>query len=488
MVPAGACQVIDVLKPYPAYKDSGALWLGEVPQHWDVRRFRNVAEMRVSNVDKHTNEGEFPVRLCNYVDVYKHDRIHLRMPFMHATASADEIARFHLEIGDVLITKDSEVWTDIGVPALVRETANDLICGYHLALLRPLRNRICGDYLFRALQSPAVAYQFHVEANGVTRFGLSHSAIKAISLTLPPLPEQAAIVRFLDHVDRRIRRYIRTKQKVIKLLEEQKQVIIHRAVTRGVHDNVHLKCSGLEWLGQIPEHWEIRRNGQLFVQRNQTGFPELPILEVSLKTGVRIRDVDNSTRKQIMSDRTKYKRAARGDIAYNMMRMWQGAVGVCPVDGLVSPAYVVARPFNDIEARYYSNLFRTTAYMGEVDRHSRGIVKDRNRLYWEDFKQIASPYPPPDEQVRIADAIEQQTATVDETMAKVAHEIDLIREYRSRLIADVVTGKLDVREAAARLPDEQDERESLDEADALDEGEKALNESDLDTGAAEDRV
>ena len=92
-----------------------------------------------------------------------------------------------------------------------------------------------------------------------------------------------------------------------------------------------------------------------------------------------------------MADLAKYKRAAKGDLAYNMMRMWQGAVGVAPVDGLVSPAYVVARPFTEVVARYYSYLFRTDVYMFEVDAYSRGIVKDRNRLYWDQFKQMVSP-------------------------------------------------------------------------------------------------
>jgi type I restriction enzyme S subunit len=97
------------------------------------------------------------------------------------------------------------------------------------------------------------------------------------------------------------------------------------------------KNSDLPWAGDIPEHWETWRNGRLFAQRNETGHGDLPILEVSLRTGVKVRDMDNLKRKQMMSDREKYKRAARGDIAYNMMRMWQGAVGVAPVDGLVSP-------------------------------------------------------------------------------------------------------------------------------------------------------
>ena len=172
------------------------------------------------------------------------------------------------------------------------------------------------------------------------------------------------------------------------------------------------KDSGLPWLGKLPEHWDVRRNGRLFAQRNETGFGSLPILEVSLKTGVRVRDMDDLARKQVMSDREKYKRAAKGDIAYNMMRMWQGAVGVVPVDGLVSPAYVVARPFPETDSRYFSYLFRTNAYMNELDAYSRGIVKDRNRLYWEDFKRMPSCFPPLEEQETIARFLDAHAAGV----------------------------------------------------------------------------
>ena len=460
------------LKPYSAMSDSGVPWLGKVPEDWDVRRLRNTAEMRVSNVDKHTRDDEQPVRLCNYVDVYKNDRIRSGMAFMRSTASTDEIERFRLLLGDVLITKDSESWSDIGVPALVEATADDMICGYHLALLRPYVERVHGSFLFRALQSTPIAYQFHVEANGVTRYGLSHSAIKSVWLPVPSLPEQAAIVRFLDYADRRIRRYIRAKQKLIKLLKEQKQVIINRAVTHGLDPNVRLKPSGVEWLGEVPEHWEVRRNGRLFAQRNETGHAGLPILEVSLKTGVRVRDLADGNRKQVMSDHDKYKKAAAGDIAYNMMRMWQGAVGIAPIDGLVSPAYIVARPLGGINVDYYESLFRTATYMREVNNCSRGIVQDRNRLYWEDFKQISSPFPPLAEQKQIADAIAERSRGINGTIADMNSTISFLREYRTRLIADVVTGKLDVRAAAANLPDEADELDSPDDTDALAEGDE----------------
>ena len=444
------------LKPHSAYKLSTCRWLGSLPQHWRELRQRHVAEMRVSNVDKNSEGGELPVRLCNYVDVYKNFRITAAINFMRATATQQEITRFRLRRGDVLITKDSETWNDIGVPSLVECEATDLVCGYHLAVLRAHASVCTGAFLYWASRADNLGYQYHVEANGVTRYGLSHHAIKSVIIPVPPLDEQCAIVRFLNYADRRIRRYIAAKKKLTALLNEQKQAIIERAVTRGIDPNVRLKPSGVEWLGDIPEHWKVRRNGRAFVQRNDVGYPSLPILEVSLRTGVRIRDFEESNRKQVMSNPAAYKRAATGDLAYNMMRMWQGAVGIAPCDGLVSPAYVVARCVAG-DARFFVHLFRTPAYMGQIDQYSRGIVKDRNRLYWEDFKQMPSPSPPPDEQTAIANFIERETAALSRLCDGLQRQIDVMREIRTRLISDVVTGKLDVREEAARLPEEIDE-------------------------------
>ncbi len=277
-------------------------------------------------------------------------------------------------------------------------------------------------------------------------------------MSLPPLSEQTAIARFLDHATDRIDRYIRAKKELIVLLEEQKQTLVHDAVTgridiRSGEPYPTYKPSGVEWLENVPTHWQVVRNGQLFIQRHEVGYPELPILEVSLRSGIRVRDFENSKRKQMMSDRNMYKRAVKGDIAYNMMRMWQGAVGLAPVDGLVSPAYVVAKPRAGTEPRYFDHLFHTGAYMTEVDKYSRGIVKDRNRLYWEDFKRMPAPCPPPDEQVQIAGAIDCEAQFTSTGIRNARRQISLANEYRTRLIADVVTGKLDVREAAAELPD-----------------------------------
>ncbi len=131
-----------------------------------------------------------------------------------------------------------------------------------------------------------------------------------------------------------------------------------------------------------------------------------------------------------------------------MMRMWQGAVGVAPTDGLVSPAYVVARPMPGTDSRYFDYLYHTRSYMTEVDKYSRGIVRDRNRLYWEDFKQMPTPCPPSDEQTAIADAVDARIATTRACIRNIRARISRAREYQCRLVADVVTGKIDIRHAA----------------------------------------
>lgn len=207
----------------------------------------------------------------------------------------------------------------------------------------------------------------------------------------------------------------------------------------GLRPYPEMRQTGLPWLRDVPAHWDIRRNGRLFGARRETGFPDLPVLEVSISRGVRIRDFDGGGRKQEMADRSKYQRAMRGDIAYNMMRMWQGAVGIAPADGLVSPAYVVAQPFAETDAAYYAYLFRTAAYMHETDVFSRGIVPDRNRLYWESFKQMPSVYPPIDEQRLIVRFLDWHGAQMANLIRAKKKLIALLNEQKQAVISSAVT-------------------------------------------------
>ena len=424
----------------------------DVPGHWQVRRLRTVAEIRVSNVDKHTKEAELPVRLCNYVDVYKNDRITQQLPFMLATASADEVENFRLRQNDILITKDSETWDDIGVPALVTEPADDLISGYHLAILRP-REDTYGPYLFWAIQSKPTAYQFHVEAKGVTRYGLAQHGIHSALIPHPSLPEQKVIARFLDHTDDQIQRYIAAKQRLITLLEEERQAVIHQAVTRGLDPNVKLKHSGVEWLGDVPEHWDVRRFKLFYREVDEsstTGSEEL--MSVSHKTGV-------TPRKQnvtmfLADSNVGYKVCRPGDIVINTMWAYMAALGVARQKGLVSPSYGVYRPFQDrsLNPDFIDHLLRTETYRTAYLTRSTGITDSRLRLYPDAFLGIQLLSPPIEEQRTIVQYLDKTERQFQAHISAKKRQIELMEEYRIRLVADIVTGKLDVRKAAEELP------------------------------------
>ena len=443
------------LRPYPTYRDSGVPWLGEVPRHWSVRRLGTVTSV-VNGATPASGTPEYWDGDIPWITPEDLGRLSgRRITDTDRKITSDG----YRSCGTRLAPKGSiaiSTRAPIGHMAILDAEA----CANQGCRLLAPRKPIVSEYLYFALTSARA--ELATLGQGTTFPELSRARLRAFPLPAPCLQEQAAIARFLDDADRRIQRAITAKEKRMALLEEQRQATVHQAVTGQIDIRTGepypaYKDSGVSWIGDVPEHWPIVRLGRLFERRQESGLIDLPILEVSLKTGVRVREFSGSHRKQVMDDRTGYQRAIRGDIAYNMMRMWQGAVGVVPEDGLVSPAYVVARPTSIADARYFTSLFRTAGFRRGIDMNSRGIVKDRNRLYWQDFKQLPAPCPPSDEQRAIVEHLEEATAKTRAAVEGARRQVELAGEYRARLIADVVTGKLDVREAAAALPEKPPE-------------------------------
>ena len=243
------------LDPKVQFKPSGVEWIGDIPEHWDARRLRTLAAVRASGVDKNTNEDEVPVLLCNYVDVYKNDRITAAIDFMKATATPEEIRAFALKAGDVIITKDSESWDDIAIPTFVPETIPGVVCAYHLALIRPFSGEIEGEFLFRAFSSDPVADQFRIAATGVTRFGLAQGAIKGAFFPLPPLEEQRAIIAHINEKCAEISQAISRAEREIELMREYRTRLISDVVT-GQVDVRNVKCEGGSVNEEIFEDFE----------------------------------------------------------------------------------------------------------------------------------------------------------------------------------------------------------------------------------------
>ena len=462
------------LGPYPAYRDSGVRWLGKVPEHWEVRRVATVGDLRVSNVDKHVREGEFPIRLCNYMDVYHNERIGSDLPFMAGTATEREIRRFRLAVGDVLVTKDSEDWSDIGVPALVEYAADDLVCGYHLAMLRPHGAFLDGEYLFQALRDSHVAWQFQVAAAGVTRYGLSQNAIRSMRIPLPALSEQTAIARFLEAADRRIRRYIHAKERLVELLEERKRALIHEAVTGRIDVRTGqpypaYKDSGVEWLGNVPEHWELRRVKHA-VRTSSKGIQIGPF--GSSLTQLRHEDTGYKLYGQEHTISGDFRRGSRWItqeqfrqlrryelLANDVVLTRKGSLGKCRLvprglkRGIMDSDTIRVRLDPTIVDQEFMVLLlhRATYLQSQIESVQRGAVL--RGLNSSTIANLLTALPPIGEQRKIKARIGAFLDRIGSASDAVDRQIALLREYRTRLIADVVTGKLDVREAGADRPE-----------------------------------
>ncbi|MCW3108228.1 MAG: hsdS [Segetibacter sp.] len=233
-------------------------WQSKVSSDREIVPLFYVADYRISPVDKIPKEYEDSVKLCNYTDVYKNTYITSDIEFMDGSASDNEIERFLIKDGDVLITKDSESWNDIGIPAIVKgDFENITLCGYHLALMRPNENLVIPKYLFYCFESKQHRLQLEIEATGVTRFGIPKNAIAKYKIPLPSLTQQNKVVDYLDKAVAKIDALIEKKVELVSILEEKKNAVINQAVTRGLDPSVSLIDSGVEWLGEIPEQWEV---------------------------------------------------------------------------------------------------------------------------------------------------------------------------------------------------------------------------------------
>jgi type I restriction enzyme S subunit len=364
-----------------------------------------------------------------------------------------------------------------------------MVCGYHLAILRS-RPGLLGGYLHRALDSHFIAAQFHVEANGVTRYGLSHGAIRGVAVPLPPASEQAAIVRFLDWMNTRLERAIRAKRKVIALLNEQKQAIIHRAVAYGLDPSVPLKPSGIPWLAHIPQHWEVSRLKNLarpgyksFVDGD---WIESPYIRGS---GVRLIQTGNIGTGAYREKGFRYISEETFN-AFGCTEVFPNDVLICRLGEPVGRACLaptlgvrmitsvdvcILKPSDEVVPAFAVFLMSEPGYLKWVGSLVRGSTRDRvSRSMLAGF---ALPLPPLEEQATIVRHLTLACGEVTAAIARLEAEIELFREYRTRLVADVVTGKLDVREASGRLPDEEPLDSAEDDTGLADEAEPVDDEA-----------
>lgn len=219
------------LNPNVKLKDSGVEWIGEIPEGWDVGKLKHNSELKISSVDKHIFDNEISVDVCNYTDVYYNEFISSKLDLRKGSCTPDEYEKFKLNKGDVIITKDSESPTDIGVPSIVIEDFDNVVCGYHLSIIKPNPQKMLGGFLFRQLQTTRIRRYFEINSNGITRFGLGKSSVLDTPLIIPPLLEQQSIVEYIEIKTKEIDDMVQLEQKKIDLLKEYRQSLISEVVT-----------------------------------------------------------------------------------------------------------------------------------------------------------------------------------------------------------------------------------------------------------------
>ncbi len=469
--------MIDELKPYPAMKDSGVPWLGEVPEHWELPGLGSLLHER----------GEVNSDGCvtEVLSVTKDRGVILYAEKGNiGNKKSDDITRYKIVRPDDIVVNSMNII--IGSVGLSRYTG--CLSPVYYVLSRRSENDN-PRYLNAYFQSKLFQESLVRIGNGILahRMRIPMELLKKELFPRPPAPEQAAIVRFLEHADRKIHRYIRAKQKLIKLLEEQKQAIIHRAVTRGLDPNVRLKPSGVEWLGDVPEHWEVWRISRFATvgngstpSRGESKYwspSDYPWLNSSQINRGLIDSADQFVSMLALND-CHLPKVTPGSIlvAITGQGRTRGKSAILGIEATINQhiAYLSLRL--QIASPEFVNLVLTAAYT-----HLRSISDDsgstKGALTCEDLKRFKIPIPPHGEQrVLLASTQSVITETIN-TISRLERELALLREYHTRLIADVVTGKLDVREAAAGFPEEGIPEDSDEEEDV--EGLEA-REDDLD--------
>lgn len=430
--------MIQELKPYASYRHADIPWAPSLPTHWATRR----AKTLFTKVNRRVQPSH------EVVTCFRDGVVTLRKN-RRSTGFTESIFEFGyqgIRRGDLVIHAMDAFAGAVGVSDsdgkgspvyAVCEARAGALSAYYAHVVREMARSQWIVALSRGIRQRSTDFRFDVFA--------------VQNVPVPPPEEQAAIVRFLDHANRRIDRFIRAKKKLIALLNEQKQAIIHHAVTQGLDPNAKMKRSAVSGLGDIPTHWkELRARFVLRAVTRRDVRRGDPKLSVTQRRGI-VRTVDmveNSTQARSFDN---FQVCHPGDVVLNKYKAHLGVFWAATERGLITPNYTVFRTIGDVDSRYLENLFHTVTYRDLFKTIVYGVTDGMSPLYTQDFYRTLVVCPPPTEQRRIVEWIPKATRGEDSSIEQAEKEISLLHKYRSRLIADIVTGQLDVRAAAVGL-------------------------------------
>lgn len=425
-------------------------WLGLIPEKWETKSIKSVLAERKEKND--------PIKTNSILSLTMDRGV---IPYAEKGAGGnkakEDLTAYRLAYpGDIVLNSMNVVVGSVGLSKYFGAVSPV----YYM--LHPRKKDDLVEYFDAIFQNEAFQKSLVGLGNGILvkksessgklntiRMRIPMSKLNMVLIPYPSPAEQIAIAAFLDRKTAQIDQAVAIKEKQIALLKERKQILIQNAVTRGLNPDAPMRDSGVEWIGEIPAHWAILANRVLFRERIEPGEDGLPLLSVSIRTAVSSEEIseDENIRGRIkIEDKTKYNLVQPDDIVFNMMRAWQGAIGAVKVKGMVSPAYIIAIPNEKIESSYFEYQYRCPEFIQQMDRYSKGITDFRKRLYWGEFKQLATIVPPVEEQTAIVAHIETESAKIDKAIAIQQQQIDKLKEYKATLINSAVTGKIKIPE------------------------------------------
>lgn len=429
---------------YDTYKDSGVQWLGEIPSHWECVRLKNLGTCQngVSKGGDYFGEG-FP--FVSYSDAYKNIVLPTTVQGL-ARSTVDDRFAYSVEKGDVLFTRTSETIDEIGFASTCLETIKDSVFAGFLIRFRPNTCSIIPEYYKYYFRSMHLRKFFTKEMNIVTRASLSQQLLGQLKVLIPSINEQKSISSYLDRKCNYLDEWLSKKQKEVEHLQELKQCIIADAVTRGLNPNVTMKQTNIPWLSEIPVHWDILRLKSLFNQRSESYNPDetLQVLSLLKDVGVIPYNEKGSIGNKSKEDYSQYKVTRKGDIVMNSMNVIIGSVDITAYDGYISPAYYALYAKDGVCTEYYNYIFHLKAVQKAMRSLANGILEIRLRISTTNLFGMYYPVPPLSEQKQIVAHIADKTSKIDKLIANINKEIESIKEYKQRLISDVVTGQIKV--------------------------------------------
>ncbi|MGE5597929.1 MAG: restriction endonuclease subunit S, partial [Bacteroidota bacterium] len=464
------------LRPYSGHKDSGVPWLGKVPEHWELLPAHAVYKPKLV---KNVGMAEKTVLSLSYgrIIVKPEEKLHGLVP--------ESFETYQIVNPGNIIVRTTDLQNDKTSLRIGHVKNRGIITSAYMCL--ETTERVLNEFGYQILNAYDLQKIIYGYGSGL-RQNLEFSHIKRMPVPVPSLHEQAAIVRFIGHVDRRIRRYIRAKQKLIKLLEEQKQVIIHRAVTCGLDPNVRLKPSGVEWLGDVPEHWEVWQigyfsrigNGSTPSRGNSAYWVggNFPWLNSSYANREFITSADQFVTDTALREcHLPIVPPSSVLVAITGQGKTRGKAALLLIEATINQhlAYITPRP--ELVSADYLRLVLHGAY-NQLRFISDSSGSTKGALTCADLRHFRVAIPPISEQRIILNAVESEIQVINKAIDHIRREITLLQEYKTQITADVVTGKLDVREAAARLPEEAEEPEPLEDVDT-EEQTDGLDDPDL---------